>query len=105
MTEFRGMPKILPYRSEAYREWLRERRCVWCARSPSVAHHEDLGQKAMGAKVSDLHCIPLCVSQHGIEGCHDKRHRIGVSYFEGWDIARVCLSYINQYLSEGNKLI
>ncbi len=70
-----------PWRSRAYRAWIREQPCAACgAPPPSDPHHHTLkpGSKAMGVKVTDAWCVPLC------RRCHDKLDSPGWSEKRFW---------------------
>lgn len=61
--------------ADAFRQWLRGRPCALAGtglcQGPIVAAHVDhAGDKGVGTKVSDRHCIPLCDWHH-----HDQHLR------------------------------
>lgn len=58
--------------SEPYRRLVAGMPCAHCHIEGLSQHaHENLG-KGMGLKVDDRRAMPLCCTQPGREGCHDK---------------------------------
>jgi hypothetical protein len=90
--------KLLTFRSERYRAWLRRQPCVICSRPPpNEAHHEPLGENFVGGKPPDTHGLPTCAV------CHYQRHSSGPSYFEGIDVKMTIIKHITRFLAEGGK--
>jgi hypothetical protein len=75
-----AVPKVVPRRSEPYRRWVASLPCAHCSRvGHSQAAHADQ-DKGTGTKTDDGTCYPLCATQLGEPGCHD---RIGASGDDG----------------------
>lgn len=71
------------YRSEEYRQHVREHGCLICG-YPANAHHMRVIEKGgMGLKVGDNNCVPLC------HDCHHGLHRSGLSEGDWWAIQGV----------------
>jgi len=67
--------------AESFKQWLRGRPCAadghgLCDGKVQSAHVDHAGDKGMGTKVSDRHCIPLCA------GHHTRQHTRGWATFE-----------------------
>ena len=69
--------------AEAFKRHLRFLPCAKCGQPPRdlsnpivAAHVDHGGDKGMGTKVSDRHCIPLC------DSCHAEQHWVGWATFE-----------------------
>jgi len=61
------IPKPHTFRSEKYKEFVREHPCFGCGKSaPSEAHHVRLHDGGWGMKPADTQTIPLCLI------CHDR---------------------------------
>ena len=83
------------FRSQKYREWIARQACLKCGFGPSEACHEDLGEKGMGMKAPDTHCVPLCTP------CHDLEHRLGAeTFWQGIDLKKQIIMLLTRYLSE-----
>lgn len=71
-----------PWRvAESYKQWLRGRPYAadghgLCEGRIVAAHVDHAGDKGMGLKVADRHCIPLC------DGHHNRQHNRGWLTFE-----------------------
>lgn len=67
-----AIPKENLLCSEPYRRLVASMPCAHCRIEGLSQHaHENLG-KGMGLKVDDRRAMPLCCTQPGREGCHDK---------------------------------
>lgn len=67
--------------ADSFRQWLRGRPCAadaygHCDGRMVAAHVDHAGDKGMGTKVADRHCIPLC------DGHHKRQHARGWATFE-----------------------
>ena len=67
--------------AESFKQWLRGRPCAadghgLCDGRFVAAHVDHAGDKGMGTKASDRHCIPLC------DGHHKRQHSRGWKTFE-----------------------
>lgn len=73
-------PKIIPWRSTAYRNWIRNQDCCLTgAPGPNDPHHENIaGKSGMGTKISDEHLVPI---QHNL---HVLMESPGMSRQEVW---------------------
>lgn len=70
-------PKVKPWRSIPYRQWVASLPCCICGSTTGTnAHHEqEEGKGTMGGKCCDSRCIPLCVF------CHADRHDMGRAFW------------------------
>lgn len=67
---FHPDPKILPWRSEEYRNHVRSYPCASCQKpGPSQFHHESLKNQGWGTKPPDFQGVPLCPVCHQLEEC------------------------------------
>lgn len=67
--------KQLRHRTHLHRQYVRRQECCVCgATGPSDPHHLKFAQpRAMGMKVSDEFCVPLCRRCHEeVEVCGDE---------------------------------
>jgi len=61
------------YRSEKYKAFIRQKKCLVCGVTPCDPHHVRLGGNysgGLGIKNSDYSCVPLCRNHH--TECHAK---------------------------------
>jgi hypothetical protein len=95
------MRKLVAFRSENYRAWLKQQPCVVCHRpaiNPSHAHHEPLGENFVGGKPPDTHGMPLCGE------CHYDRHQYGAKWLDSLiDPKMTIIKHITRFLSEGRQ--
>ena len=85
--------KIKPVRSKKYLAFIRTHLCAVCNSILTEAAHQNLGSGIMGGKVSDLQCIPLCKTHH--------HHPCPI---DDDQVARLIISYINEFFALGNTL-
>jgi len=72
MAEHRTFLKAQAVRSPEYRRYVALLPCWLCsAVGRSQAAHADEG-KGEGIKSDDTTCFPLCATQPGVAGCHDR---------------------------------
>lgn len=72
----RPQPKEKPVKDEAFKAFVRAKKCSVCGKREVVAHHHpEKGKSVMGGKVSDRRCIPFCLDHH------EEYHRIGRETF------------------------
>ncbi len=71
------MPKNKNYRSEKYKAFIREHRCLACRVDFGIqVHHISLGNdRGIAIKPPDTQCIPLC------QKCHHLCHQYGQNSF------------------------
>lgn len=95
-------PKIKPYQSEAYKKFIRSKRCIVCDHNDKIhAHHESFRQSGTGTKPPDVWTLPLCWI------CHKSRHDKGFASFwqpVNMDIKLEMLRLINEFLNKGKKI-
>ena len=93
--------KVKPWRSEAYKAFIRQLPCTVCRKTPAGnAHHVKAG--GMGTKCGDDETVPLC----GPFGHHDELHRIGKKSFEKKyykDLLSVAKRLHEQYILDNSK--
>ena len=92
------------HRSPSYLEWIHRQRCARCNSDRGIeASH--MGPGGTG-KVGDIWCLPMCGKCH--RAAPDSVHGLGgVRPWEkqhGVVAARLCMQYLEKYLTEGNSL-
>lgn len=97
-SKFRNAPRPEWKVADSFRQWLRGRPCACEGRNPKCggpirsAHVDHAGDKGMGTKVADRHCIPLS------DQCHKTQHAIGwrsfqTIYLKGRDAVAMAAEY------------
>jgi len=70
------MQKQKTFRSKAFLDFIRAKRCQVCGKPPpSHAHHEPFKRGFMGGKAPDTFTIAMCWR------CHRRRHDVGFGFW------------------------
>ncbi len=81
------------WRSDEYKQFIREKPCLNCGSEPCVPHHEGLGKGGVGVKAPDSHCVSLCYE------CHNERHLKGVeTFWQGVDVKMAMVVLLTEWI-------
>jgi hypothetical protein len=88
------IPKTKPYRSEAYKAWIKTQPCVMCGAPADDPHHlKGVGNlSGAGLTAPDTYLMPMC------RGCHTYIHEDPGYWTDQWEwVART----LSKAISEG----
>ena len=98
-TDPRPYLKDPTWRSRAYQEFIRSKKCIFCGAPPkSEFHHlQGFAPGGIGTKVSDIYGVPACRPCHKLDQAYVQEMRVDLNV--GWKI----IEYLNEFLSRGGK--
>ncbi len=81
------------WRSDEYKQFIREKPCLNCGSEPCVPHHEGLGKGGVSCKAPDSHTLPLCAV------CHDQLGKAGTkTFWKSVDTKMVIIEYLTEFI-------
>ena len=97
-TEAKPCPKLMPYRSEKYKKFIRSKKCLICGQESVAAHIRKLyWQAGTGIKPHDYCTISLCLVHH-----HELDVTLGYNVFQdlyNLDIKRIIIDNMIEYFA------
>jgi len=88
------------WRSEEYKDFIREHKCLACGARPTIPHHESLGKAGMGIKAPDSHCLPLCFECH-----HKLHHGGGKTFWKSIDVKMAMIELLTEFIRRGGRRV
>lgn len=81
------------WRSEEYKQFIREQPCLNCGSGESIPHHEGCGKGGVSLKAPDSHCLPLCYN------CHFLVHHKGCkTFWQSVDVKMKMIEYLTEFI-------